>query len=325
MENRFFITSCSILFAFGVILSYIQPVTAAEPAQRGAVPKGFSTSSLGLLENRFFSHAYAHDPVEKRLERLECLVFGSMKGGTNEERLTRITRAVAARSASPLPAEKSTQEAPGGATAAGDGSSGQYPVLNTLEWRALKKTYGSDSLDKRLDRLESSLFGQPAQGMAYVDRVDRLKKTLGIGVDAGTEDKVTAKGPLPKARPRSGGEIPGENGGLFTFPEVGSTSPAFPGMSGFDTIFGASFDKRFQQMFEEMNKHMLEARRLGPGNWVFDQKTGSWTDIRTGKQIKPGGGKPATPGLPRAKPLELPPAAGPAFRELPLYSDPNSI
>lgn len=324
MENRFFITSCSIAAACGIALSYYLPATVAAPTQRTAPDKSFSASSLGLLENRFFSHAYAHDPVEKRLERLECLIFGSMKDGTNEERLSRLSKTVSMRSASPIPVEKAAPGASGSQAEAGNST--QYPILNTLEWRALKKTFAAESLDKRLDRLEGSLFGQPAQGMAYVDRVERLKKTLGIGIDMGGEEKNMARGPLPKARPRSGDDLSGA-ANMFAFPDAGSAPmpQLFPGTSGFDTIFGASVDRRFQQMFEEMNKHMLEAKKLGPGNWVFDQKTGSWTDIRTGKQIKPGLSKPGGLILPQVKPLEPPQAGNQTLRDLPLYSDPNSI
>src|SRR5690606_33228046 len=81
---------------------------------------------------------------------------------------------------------------------AGTESSSQYPVLNTLEWRALKKTYPSESIDARLARMEKKLFGMDSPAMAYVDRVDRLKRTLGIGMTAAVPRGP--KGPAPKAR-----------------------------------------------------------------------------------------------------------------------------
>ena len=55
--------------------------------------------------------------------------------------------------------------------------------LGTLEWRILKKTYASvKAMDPRLNRMETQLFGMPAQSMSYIDRIDRLKKTIGLDI-----------------------------------------------------------------------------------------------------------------------------------------------
>ena len=75
--NRAFAHLSLILFLSG--LSSSGALAANPPAPQAEI----SMSDLSILEHRFFSHAYAHDPAEKRLERLECLVFGSTREGSN--------------------------------------------------------------------------------------------------------------------------------------------------------------------------------------------------------------------------------------------------
>ncbi|MBY0358780.1 MAG: hypothetical protein K2W82_12320 [Candidatus Obscuribacterales bacterium] len=268
--------------AAGVLLICLGFVACESWAAAPTAPAKLSLPDLAVFENRFFSHAYAHDPLEKRLERLECLIFGSMQAGSNDERFARLKKNLVERVPAPLAAQPTAVEdkQPAG--------SAQYPILNTLEWRSLKKTFPQDSLDARLDRLEAKMFGQPAQAMAYVDRVERLKKTLGVTAPStiSTNDNM-ARGPMPKARPRS----EDESGNNFDLPpELGQNNLLMP--PGLDTIFGATFDRRFQQMFEEMNRRMAETRRLGPGN----------------NYLMPQAAPQKKPGL-----------------DLPLYSDPNSI
>ena len=300
----------SLSLALGAALNSGSVCSAAQPA--ASEP---SDKDIVLLENRYFAHAYSHDPVEKRLERLECLIFGSTRSGSIGDRFAKLNKAVATRSQTPLPVEKAavapgvTMGVPSGTTQATPGktvapptSSSQYPILNTLEWRALKKTFPSESLDQRLDRLESKMFGQPAQTMAYIDRVDRLKKTLGFGIGNTTGgDTPLARGPMPKARGRDEMDMGGAGiGNLYGMGNglgngtggiqiEGMMPPVFnPFSSGsqLDTIFGATFDK----MFTDMNRQMSEAQRLGPGNWVLDPKTNSWMEMGSGKRVPSSGG-----------------------------------
>lgn len=323
-------------------------VLAASPAAAELNDK-----DLVLLENRYFAHAYGHDPVEKRLERLECLVFGATKGGSNVDRLARLNKAVAQRSATPVPSEKQiTGSSPSASVAAGasggKGAAPSYPVLNTIEWRALKKTYPSESLDQRLDRLESKMFGQPAQTMAYIDRVERLKKTLGItGVEGAKPEGLTARGPMPKARPR--GEMDDMPGYGVGAPLEGMMPPMFNPFgtgSQLDTIFGATFDKMFQDMQRMDGQQMIENQR----SFKLDPKTGAWVETTPGakKLPVPSGPGPKNSGSitpygngfrfnfgfdsGSAAPSVVPPSRlvpggnnSGTIQELPPYADPNSI
>jgi hypothetical protein len=344
----------------------IQFAWAAAP--NGAVsPNGGSQVSerdLGLLETRLFSRQYANDPIEKRVERLELMIFAATQEGSLTQRFERLKSAMAAHAA----AGKSSAGNPSSsAKIEGSGKSDavdtpaakspgkeSYPVLNTLEWRALKKTYPQESLDGRLGRLEKKLFGADSQTMSYFDRVERLKRTLGVGVTAQTPAPVQQAplGPMPKARPR--GQMPDNYFG-FNPPVFGDEgTDAAPGMPDvtqqpFGAPFGFGMNPAFNQIFKDMNRQLRQLeqmRSLGNGTWVFDQDTGTWVEQNTGRRVKPG--NPDTPTTPLA-PNTLPkkratPAPGGPFgaapelkaspllqqlqpkqNDLPPYADPNSI
>lgn len=330
-----------VQLSLGLLLSGAS-ASAALAANPVASSPDINTNDLNVLEHRFFSHGYAHDPVEKRLERIECLVYGTTRDGTNADRLARLMRTIATRSQQPLAHENTapsgadvTPSAPGAAKTPLT-TSKQYPILNTLEWKALKKTYPTESLDQRLDRMESKMFGQPAQTMAYADRVERLKKTLGIGLETPNNDKITSIGPKPKARPNG---MTDDGMGGFNLPLQSLVPPSM----GLDvdpfggTTFGGSlapFQRLMQTMNQQISDELSVARELGPGHWVFDPQTSEWVEVNTGKRVSrgtrqlnvaPPAGKINTIKPRTSKiPLPLAPDAG-QIREIPGYADPNSI
>lgn len=327
------------------------PVNAANAPAPSPMSEQAVSKETGLLENRFFAHQYANDPVDKRLERLELMVFGGTQDGSNEERLHRLKKVIAerpqarknwAQDKAPSAAQQEKTAEKGK-----DSGSSQYPVLNTLEWRALKKTYPTESLDQRLGRLEQKLFGQDSPTMAYADRVDRLKRTLGVGITA--MEQTGPLGPAPKARPRGS-----ENGfnGMFGAPNgnmfggIGS----LPGFGDDGDIGGGlpggmpSLSRTFSQMFQDMNREMQEFNKLGPGNWVYDSNTGDWVEQQSGRKVHPGPqsklnptlpgipNKPSKPGSPQIMPKLVPQIPHSPLgqqrnndSEIPAYADPNSI
>lgn len=331
-------------------------VSAAGPPA-AAISEGAMGKEVGLMENRFFAHQYANDPMEKRLERLELMIFGGTQEGNNDARFLRLKKIIAerpqasAKKALAAPAEADPKVTPSTADKDAETSS-QYPVLNTLEWRALKKTFPEQSLDVRLGRLEQKLFGQDSPTMAYIDRVDRLKRTLGVGITAMQQNAPT--GPAPKARPRNSMD-PTENFGFFNGAPLFGAAPGVGGRA-FGRSFGPEDDEENQvfsggglsrtinQMFSDMTREMQEFSKLGPGNWAFDQESGDWVEQQSGKKVHPGPLNKVTPGAPKlnpknplttpATPFTMP--MRPRFHQivpvpqkeetvLPPYTDPNSI
>ncbi len=292
----------TVLVALGVFL----------PAWLMAVPPSLSATGdtspqqVGLLEHRFFFHQYSRDPLEKRLERLELLIFGSIQGGTNDERIARIKTTVAERDRQSAGQAKTPEKKPP-ATAeahpgAAKGSSSQYPALNTLEWRALKKTYPQDSLDERLERLETKVFGQSSPAMAYADRVERLNRTLGIG--ASQEHSTGPLGPKPKAVPR---------GQYFGF-GAGPNAMPVPNMP-FSSINPWDMNNQFNEMFRQLDQQMQQMQQmmqLPPGEYQWEYETPA-----PGQQQSP-----VKPSLPNLKPHPSTPA--PRHQQLPPYYDPNA-
>lgn len=275
-----------------------------------AVPAENLDSQIPLLENRYFFHAYAHDPIEKRIERLELLLFGASQEGTSEERFARLKQTVAerdkasaakARAAAAAPTPSPSSKAP-----AAPSGSAQYPILNTLEWRALKKTYPQESLDTRLGRLETQLFGQPATAMAYADRVDRLNRVLGVGVDAG----------LPSSGPRTIGPMPKAGRGSQQFGWSAPLNPgeeALPGFGG-GRGMGAPFDlsNQFAEIFRQMDQQMEQMMRMPQGSMP------PGTQIYQFEFPKRRG--PSTP-----IPIPSPRSDVESKPKVPPYYDPNSI
>ena len=258
---------------------------------------------LKSLEDRFFFHSYDHDPPEKRVERLELLIFGGHKYGVVEDRIENLKKSIAERdqesarktaahnnksdSGSDSDSDSSSNSAntPGGAVSK-DGS-GQYPVLNTLEWRVFKKTYRSESLDQRLNRLETKLFGQPSPAMAYSDRIERLKKIVGINITSispGAGDPRTIPGPLPQA-----GRDPATGLPFRSLQELNPNS------------------RQFQQDFHrQFNKDLSNMMRYLDGDL---------------KRMFEGYNK----NSPKGSPLIIPNTAPKPRVTVPPYADPNSI
>lgn len=289
------------------------PAYASKPAPSSSA--GASTSDpfrdLKALERRFFFHEYDHDPLEKRLERIELLVFGAAHDGKNTDRLNRIRTAVVARDreAALHLAEKNRaakaqeQHAPKPPKATTPTSSSQYPILQTLEWRALQKTYSGETLDQRLDRLETSLLGQPSQAMSYSDRIERLKKIIGV---------ETATTPSPKMTQIPQGPTPRALGRRQMSPFYSPYMTPLPRDNGDDTTFEEDFQAQMSDL-QSMMEMMQRMNRL-PGRLPGMQMPNG------GRVLPMPGGEDVTPYL-----MPYPPSSQPKKPKIPPYADPNSI
>lgn len=223
-----------------------------------------SVRDLRVMENRFFFHDYEHDPLAKRVERLECLVFGSAQYGLPGERIEKLRATIERRdraSAEKVAAESESKADPGKAETSGeDGSRSDYPILTTLEWRILKKTYRGETMDERLGRLETNLFGQPATAMSYLDRIERLKKVAGIGLPGRSSLGELPQGPMPRA---------GGSNGVQMRPFTGIVPPDG---SSIQRDYNAQFNRDFAQMFKYLNQQMKDMFRNGqpvPGSPII--------------------------------------------------------
>jgi len=313
---------------------------AASPAKslagNSAVQSEFgldSEKNLKILENRYFFHDYNHDPIEKRLERLELLILGGVQGGNNKLRLDKLKAMVQqrdAQAAKDLQArtkelkESKDHRADAGASIADS----QYPVLNTLEWRALKKTYKGESLDKRLERLETSLFGVPASSMSYADRVDRLKKVIGIEQiqvnNSGSANQPKTVGPLPRAEnqlPFDLRRMPMDGRSIVIEQFPGQLPNAMPGPEFKDL---AESTMRFRKIFDQMQKMMEMLPGMGSG-MPSELPPGFMQSFPF--PTSPDGEMQTLPKSREGRGLSLPKVVEPeqGSGTIPPYIDPNSI
>jgi hypothetical protein len=300
------------------LLNAAGPVEAANPAAKPTAPTPSASpfNELKGLERRFFFHEYDHDPLEKRLERIELLVFGAAQEGENTARLQRLRSAVLMRdreAAQRLEEKNRALKSPTTAApkATAPTSSAQYPILQTLEWRALQKTYGTETLDQRLDRLETSLLGQPSPAMSYADRIDRLKKIIGVETAVAPFSSKTPlpRGPLPKASARRNSGSPMYSPYITPLPRSGGGD--WDGDGDDDSTFEDDLRGQMTNDLQAMME-MMQRMQRAPG---FGGMPGMLPFGGRGVLI-PSPGEGATPYAVPAQPKRP---------KLPPYADPNSI
>lgn len=298
------------------------PAVAANPTAKPSAPAPTTSpfNDLKSLERRFFFHEYDHDPLEKRLERIELLVFGGAQEGENTSRLQRLRQAVTLRdkeAAQKLEEKNRALKAPVATPkATAPTSSAQYPILQTLEWRALQKTYGAETLDQRLDRLETSLLGQPSPAMSYADRIERLRKMIGVETASTPLSPKTnvPRGPLPRATAKRRPGMPNYSPYITPLPRSGGEDWDSEG----DDL---TFEEDMRgQMTNDLQTMMEFMQRMQGGALPGFRSPG-------GMQVMPFGGRgiliPSVPGNGGGAPYAVP--AQPKKPKLPPYADPNAI
>lgn len=293
-----------------------------------------NSGDLEKLETKMFSRHYPNDPPEKRVERLELLVFGATQGGNLAERWANVSKVIKNRQNPEATMPQSAEAQPAAPkTGSAAPQKGNYPAVDSLEWRVLKKTYRTEPIGERLSRLETKLLGQASPGMALFDRVERLKK-IGATVAAGTSPRSSATlppsilGPMPKGYPR---------GMPFSFndqmPDAASpfSMQPFSNDDSLNSMNLGGLNRMMSEMMTQMNKQMRDLKNMPPGTYQYRFDSG---DPNSG--LTPFKMVPSPPGLPRkpgqaspfnqTSPFQLMPRTAPSIPEsLPPYADPNSI
>ncbi|MCW5823014.1 MAG: hypothetical protein KIT34_09445 [Cyanobacteria bacterium TGS_CYA1] len=151
-------------------------------------------STINSLENHFFEHTYPQDNDEKRVERLEKLVFGESKTGDIQSRLQSLSSSMPKDTdASQLASNPNNQSNQNNQVAQNnnqappaqdqsatnqnstpDDPSTDYPRVDAAEHLLLGKTFPKEPISRRLDQLEAKAFGKPSGNPDLSDRVDKL-------------------------------------------------------------------------------------------------------------------------------------------------------
>ena len=158
-------------------------------------------SELSTLETRFFSQTYPSNTVSQRLDRLDQLVFGRVRHGSTETRMSSLLMTIPNAQAPTTPSQPANnapeisvplkpeepvdasvpqtppqiapQQAP---QPEADTSTDYYPTVTALEHQITGTTDQSLPVEQRLARLETVAFGKPSTLTDLSKRVDLLKQ-----------------------------------------------------------------------------------------------------------------------------------------------------
>lgn len=119
-------------------------------------------SELSTLEYRLFAKEYPDEDVQRRLDRLERVVFGSRRSGAVDERVANLMREVAIAPTTPVTdtgaADGYGYNTTGAAVATTDQPTSLLDVVANMETEVFGKTYPHDTLMTRVARLEKSVL-----------------------------------------------------------------------------------------------------------------------------------------------------------------------
>jgi hypothetical protein len=233
--------------ALGAALS----LAATMPGRVESLPQPAPSSSsvpdkqLEAFEQKLLQHTFPHDPIDKRLQRLELLVFGATQYGSDLQRWQELQKAANSDGAN---APKKADEA---------------SVVSSIERQVLKKTNATMPIGTRLSQLETRLFGQASPAMATRQRIERLAKTIGMAETFQSNETAL--------RPRIG-TSPDGNFSFHVYGDPGQLKQMNPQMS--DMM--QEMDRQMRQ-FERFGNHMFDERDFnmpnGGYNFQYDYQT----------------------------------------------------
>jgi hypothetical protein len=157
-----------------VLMSVTLLLCGGQQAKSATTSAADSGVQISTLENRFFCHTFSSESMEQRVQRLESFVFGrTTPGDTIGNRIDRI--------AANVPAQAARRSANSAAALTRQRQSferANYPTVTQFEQDILKRTYESDPISARLDRLEMAQFGRTSNRPDLGLRMNNLKASL---------------------------------------------------------------------------------------------------------------------------------------------------
>ena len=260
---------------------------------------GITDEQLAATEHKLLQRTYEHDPLSKRLQRLELFIFGATQYGSNEQRWHNINHYLSNNNTSKNNISSS---------------------LNELEKYVFKKTTPAESTSKRLAKLETKLFGQPSPAMPTANRIARLQRTLGLAATPGDTANVP-----PSMRGMPDMMMPGFGfGNNFGFGDNG--------MGDMSQLFREM--EQMQEQMQQMQPHGFDQQSPGFEEHHFYMYSTPDGGFKIGpepdpnfnpKHQKPNGGKGVKPNPPALPAPQLIPQPNSPEERVPSYADPNFI
>lgn len=272
---------------------------AAPPVQKSG--QALPDTQIEVLERKLLQRTFPTDFEDKRLQRLECLVFGATQQGTLQERWKNLQRTVA-------------QNAPGRSSP----SKSLTASVTEVENQVLKKSNAALPIASRLSLLETKVFGQTSPAMPLPQRVERLRKTIGLADPFnGAQTAAQSFKALP-------------NGG-FSFHFYGDPH----------SLSQRQMDPQLSQILKDMDRQMRQMEHFGdgmlddgmkefdmpdsPNGFRYDFSLPNPQALKPFVQInpgKPGTGQKGQPGKPGSSGIIIRSAP---TQPIPPYGAPDSI
>lgn len=133
------------------------------------------TQNLSLIENHIFGHENTKLNDSERLNKIEKFVYGATQKNSIQERLNNLNSDLGlatkeetqiTENSQPFETHNDYSNEPTDPTA-------QYPIVDNIEQELLSKTYKTENIYKRLDRLELKAYGKISKD-SLNERVERL-------------------------------------------------------------------------------------------------------------------------------------------------------
>ena len=151
------------------------------------------SNQLTQIENNFFGLDYSNETDIQRLQRIEKVLYGNEQKGTVENRIKKISQDTGTTFETkreqkkqdtlkdniniPLPKQASSEQQMPKENYVAEDSTVDYPIVDKMEEKVFKKTYKSENIYKRLDRLETKVFNRTNNDVLN-SRVERLSNAL---------------------------------------------------------------------------------------------------------------------------------------------------
>ncbi|MBS1953202.1 MAG: hypothetical protein JST89_03395 [Cyanobacteria bacterium SZAS-4] len=138
---------------------------------------------ISAMETKIFAHPYNSEILPARVARLERFVYGSESKEPLEMRIERLTSHVKENSTantnatptSHIAAKSTANQTQVAAVKPAHQAAVNYPRVSEIEQQLLERTFESDSVLNRIERLEARVFGRVwTQQTDLALRVDRL-------------------------------------------------------------------------------------------------------------------------------------------------------
>lgn len=136
-------------------------------------------SYISFVEKKLFSAEYKNDTTVNRLNRIESIIFGQKKAGTEQQRIQNIKNVLSSLEPvkKPINAANAPLKVIKPAQNIKPDSIENYPIIDEIEKKILNNTFLNDNVYSRLDRIELAIFNHKFSDPLNI-RTERLRATV---------------------------------------------------------------------------------------------------------------------------------------------------